>query len=45
MVKNPPVNAGNTGSIPGLGTKILPAMRFIVAQTVKYLPAMQETWV
>ena len=42
MVKNPPGNAGNTGLIAGLGTKILHAMWFTVAQTVKNLLANAE---
>ena len=35
-------NAGGPGSIPGQGTYPWPSL---VAQTVKHLPAMQETWV
>ena len=42
MVKNPPGNAGDTSLIPGLGTKILHAMWFTVAQTVKNLLANAE---
>ena len=35
-------NAGDPGSIPGQGTYPRPSL---VAQMVKHLPAMQETWV
>ena len=56
MVKNPPTNADDerdTGLIPKLGRSpgggnINPlqySWAFLVAQTVKNLPAMQETWV
>ena len=41
MVKNPPLNAGVVGLIPGQGTK----GAFLVIQMVKNLPAMWETWV
>ena len=53
MDENPPANAGDTGSIPGLGRfhmlqsnkacvpQLLRAS--LLAQTVKNLPAMQET--
>ena len=41
MVKNPPLNAGVVGLIPGQGTK----GASLVIQMVKNLPAMWETWV
>ena len=34
MVKNPPCNAGDIGSIPGLGTKIPHAMEQLSPHTV-----------
>ena len=57
VVKNPPANAGDIrdmGSIPGLGRSPggghgnplqYSLGTSLVAQTVKNLPAMQETWV
>ena len=57
MVKNPPANAGDIrdmGSIPGLGRSPggghgnplqYSLGTSLVAQTLKNLPAMQETWV
>ena len=50
--KEPPCNAGDTGSIPGLGSSPGEGIDYppqyssapLVAQTVKNLPAMQETW-
>ena len=46
-------NAGDSGSIPGLGRSLGEGTGYpfqhswvsLVAQTVKNLPAMQETWV
>ena len=46
-------NAGDSGSIPGLGRSLVEGKGYpfqhswvsLVAQTVKNLPAMQETWV
>ena len=53
MIKNPPASAGDTGSIPELGrspgegnatrSRILGIS--LVAQMVKRLPTMRETWV
>ena len=53
MVKNLPANAGNLGSIPGSvrspgegnGNTLQYSWASLVAQTVKNLPAMWETWV
>ena len=53
VVKNLPVNAGDPGSIPGLGRSAGEGIGYplqyswvsLVAQTVKNLPAMWETWV
>ena len=56
VVKTLPTNAGDvrdTGSIPGSGRSpggghgkpLLCSWASLVAQTVKNLPAMQETWV
>ena len=53
MVKNLPANAGDIGSIPGLGSSPGEGIDYpfqyswasLVAQLVKNLPAMQETWV
>ena len=51
-VKNLSANAGDSGLIPGsgrslgVGNGIAPkTWAFLVAQTVKTLPAMQENWV
>ena len=46
-------NAGNPGSIPGwgrfpgegIGYPLQDSWAFLVAQMVKYLPAMWETWI
>ena len=46
-------NAGDLGSIPGLGTSVVKGIgyplqyswAFLVAQLVKNKPAIQETWV
>ena len=53
MVKNPPVNEGDTGLIPGSGISpgggngnpLQYSWASLVAQTVKNSPAMRETWV
>ena len=53
LVKNPPANAGNPGSIPGserapaegIGYPLQYSWASLVAQLVKKLPAMRETWV
>ena len=53
MVMNLPANAGDIGSIPGLGSSPGEGIDYpfqyswasLVAQLVKNLPAMQETWV
>ena len=53
MVKNPPANAGDPGSIPGSGRSAGEGIGYpfqyswasLVAQLVKNLPAMQETMV
>ena len=53
MVKNPPANAGDMGSIPdlgrfpgeGSGNPLQYSWASLVAQLVKNLPAMWETWV
>ena len=56
MVKNPPTNSGDvrdTGSIPGsgrstgdgLGYPLQYSWASLVAQKVKNLPTMRETWV
>ena len=56
MVKNPSANAGDirdTGLIPGPGRSpggghcnpLQYSWAFLMAQTVKNLPAMQDTWV
>ena len=52
VVKNLPANTGDVGLIPGsgrslgVGNGIAPkTWAFLVAQTVKTLPAMQENWV
>ena len=53
MVKNPPANAGDPGSIPesgrspgeGKGYLLQYSWGSLVAQLVKNLPAMWETWV
>ena len=51
-LKNLPVNTGDSGLIPGSGRSLgvgngIPpkTWAFLVAQTVKTLPAMQETWI
>ena len=41
VVKDPPANAGNAGLIPGSER----ALSSLVAQMVKNLPTMLETWV
>ena len=38
MVKNPPCNAGDAGSIPGLGTKIPPAAEQLSPHTTTTEP-------
>ena len=38
-------NVGDLGSIPGLGRSSIPVLTSLVAQTVKRLPTMRETWV
>ena len=48
--KEPTCNAGDTGSIPrsageGIGYTLQYSWVSLVAQLVKNLPAMQETWV
>ena len=53
MVKNPPTIAENPGLIPGAGSSPGEGIGYplqyswvsLVAQTVKNLPTMQETWV
>ena len=53
LVKNPPANAGDPGSIPGserapaegIGYPLQYSWASLVAQLVKKLPAMRETWV
>ena len=51
VVKNPPANAEDTGSIPGLvrspgnGYPLQYSWAYLVAQLVKNLPAMWETWI
>ena len=53
LVKNPPANAGNPGSIPGserapaegIGYPLQYSWASLVAQLVKNLPAMLETWI
>ena len=53
LVKNLACNAGDPGSIPGLGRSAGEGIGYplqyswasLVAQTVKNPPAMQETWV
>ena len=56
MVKNPPTNSGDvrdTGSIPGSGRSTEDGLGYplqyswasLVAQKVKNLPTMRETWV
>ena len=53
MVKNVPGNAGFLGSVPGLGRSpgegngnpLQYSWASLVAQLVKNLPAMGETWV
>ena len=53
VVKNPPANAGDPGSIPGSGRSIREGIgyplqyswAFLVAQLVKNPPAMWEIWV
>ena len=53
MVKIPPANAGDPGSTPGSGRSpgegidypLQYSWAYLVAQTVKNLPAMWETWV
>ena len=53
MVKNPPANAGDVGSILGLGrtpggghgNPVQYSWASLMAQIVKNPPAMQETWV
>ena len=53
LVKNPPCNGGEPGSIPGLGRSPGEGIGYplqyswasLVAQLVKNLLAMQETWV
>ena len=51
LVKNPPCNVGDPGSIPGLGSTpgegiaypLQYSLASLVAQMVKDLPTMQET--
>ena len=53
VVKNPPANARDLGSIPGSGRSTGEGIGYplqyswasLVAQLVKNLPAMRETWV
>ena len=53
LVKNLPTNAGDPSSIPvlgrspgdGIGYPLQYSWAFLVAQTVKNPPAMQEIWV
>ena len=53
VIKNPPADAGDVGSIPGSGRSPgeengNPLQYFwasLMAQLVKLLPAMRETWV
>ena len=53
VVKNPPANAGDPSSIPGLGRSsgegisypLQYSWAYLVAQLVKKPPAMQKTWV
>ena len=53
VVKNPPANAGDVGLIPGSGrssggghgSPFQYSWASLVAQLVKNLPAMRETWV
>ena len=53
MVKNPPDKVGDSSSTPGLGRSSGEGIGYpfqyswasLVAQLVKNLPAMQETWV
>ena len=52
LLKNPPVNAGDTSLIPGsgrspgegIGYPLQYSSAYLVAQTVKNPPAMWETW-
>ena len=53
LVKNPPANTGDPSSIPGLGRSAGERIGYplwcswasLVAQLVKHLPEMQDTWV